>query len=339
MSVTQSQPVTTLLHVNTNLVEVFKSIFVNRLAYMVQNHWPDKKTGRFNYHKAADNEKNPIKLDDRMIADHLMGKETIGLYAIAPKVNTSKWIAIDADYDNAIEDLAKLKEAFANDGLEALTECSRRGAHLWLFLAEPLPAGMCRLYILFRANELGIKIKVKDTDEGIEVFPRQDVIVDGKYGNAIRAPFGVHHATMLRYWFEGAEENLEAQLALVWRVKRVTRDDLERLTADMKLPANEPIAKSKPFVPTQTQRLYERREEFDMIELLRKNGVPVKAGRSNCKAPCPVCDGDERRVYKWHLSISTKEPSKYQCFRGCTAEDIRAMLGDPKRPYNGPSRF
>jgi hypothetical protein len=339
MSTTQTQPATTLLHINTTLVEEFKSIFVNRLAYMVQNHWPDKKTGRFNYHKAADSQKNPIKLDDRMIAAHLMGKETIGFYAIAPKVNTCKWIAIDADYDNAIADLTKLKQAFAGDGLEALTECSRRGAHLWLFLAEPLPAAMCRLYILFRANQLGVTIKVKDTDEGIEVFPRQDVIVDGKYGNAIRAPFGVHRATMQRYWFEGAEENLEAQLALVRSVKRVERADLERLTAEMKLPEIEQVPKPKPFVHTPAQRLYEQREEFDMIELLRKNGVPLKAGRTNCKAPCPVCDGDERRPYKWHMSISTKEPTKYQCFRGCTAEDIRAMLGNPKRPYNGPNRF
>lgn len=339
MSAIQTQSATTLLHVQPTMVEEFKSIFVNRLAYMIQNQRPDEKTGRFSYHKAADRMKNPIKLDEQMIAAHLMGEETIGLYAIAPKVNTCKWIAIDADYDHAKEDLSELKRAFANDGFEALTEGSRRGAHLWLFLAEPLPATMCRRYILFRANQLGITIKAKDTDEGIEVFPRQDVIAEGKYGNAIRAPFGVHRATMQRYWFEGADEDLQAQFALIRGAKRVERAELERITAGMKLPEPEPAPKPKPFVKTHAPRNFEQRNEFNMVELLRKNGVPLKAGRTNYKAPCPVCDDNERRPYKWHLSVSISEPTKYQCFRGCSPEDIRAMLGDPKRPYNGPRRF
>jgi hypothetical protein len=37
------------------------------------------------------------------------GQLTIGLYAINPRTQRCKWVAIDADYNNALEDLLKLQ--------------------------------------------------------------------------------------------------------------------------------------------------------------------------------------------------------------------------------------
>ena len=34
--------------------------------------------------------------------------------------------------------------------------------------------------------------------EGIELFPKQDVLEDWQFGNAIRAPLGIHRAANLR---------------------------------------------------------------------------------------------------------------------------------------------
>lgn len=344
MSATHTQPATTSLHITQSMVEEFKSIFVNRLAYVIQAHKADER-GRFNYFLAArkisETEKEPIKLDAAAIAGHLMGDDTIGVYAIAPGTNTCKWIAIDADYDyeQVKADLWKLKQAFAKDGFEALLENSRRGAHLWLFLAEPIPAAICRLYVLYRANQLEIPIKVKGTDDGIEVFPKQDGVSDGEYGNAIKAPFGIHRASMKRYWFEGADENLEDQFALIRSVKRVGRAELERLTADMKLPENEPAPAPKPFKPVPTARYTEPGKPFEILEALRANHITYYKSGEQYVAPCPVCDTGERRRYRWHLKISVKEPNKYRCWRDCTADQIREALGRPRRPYNGPSRF
>ena len=64
------------------------------------------------------------------------GQLTMGLYALNPKTQRSKWVAIDADYENALDDLLKLQWELSQDGVEAALEKSRRGAHLWIFAAK-----------------------------------------------------------------------------------------------------------------------------------------------------------------------------------------------------------
>ena len=76
--------------------------------------------------------------------------------------------------------------------ITAALEQSRRGGHLWIFAETPLLASECRIYIYNLALRLGVPVKGGGLKDGIEVFPRQDQIEDGEYGNAIRAPLGVH---------------------------------------------------------------------------------------------------------------------------------------------------
>jgi len=47
-----------------------------------------------------------------------------------PTTQTSKWVAIDADYEQAFEDLLKLQWELGQDGVAAALEKSRRGGHL-----------------------------------------------------------------------------------------------------------------------------------------------------------------------------------------------------------------
>jgi hypothetical protein len=88
------------------------------------------------------------------IRNHLEGRITIGLYAINPATQRCKWVAIDADYCEALEHLLKLQWELKQDGVEAALEKSRRGGHLWIFGAEPLLARECRLYIQSLAQRL-----------------------------------------------------------------------------------------------------------------------------------------------------------------------------------------
>ena len=46
-------------------------------------------------------------LAEKTVADHREGKLTIGLYAINPLNQRCKWVAIDADYASAMDDLIK----------------------------------------------------------------------------------------------------------------------------------------------------------------------------------------------------------------------------------------
>jgi hypothetical protein len=75
-------------------------------------------------------------------------------------------------------------------------EKSRRGGHLWLFLAEAV-AGR-------EARALGQGLLAAHRVEGVKLFPKQDQIADGP-GSLIRMPFGVHRLTDRRYGFSTAD--------------------------------------------------------------------------------------------------------------------------------------
>jgi hypothetical protein len=300
-------------------------LFANRRAYLRQSHFPSKKSGRFYFYKVCDREsKQPLSLDIATIHSHLAGHLTIGVYAINPQSQSSKWIAIDADYADARRDLLRLQQACREDGIEVLMEQSRRGGHLWIFLAEPLPAKLCRIYVLNVARRLGIAVK-RDKEDGIEVFPRQDELQPGNFGNAIRGPLGIHRASMQRYWFEAAEPTLDAQFQLLRQVRRVTREYFEVLTAGM-APIPDPVpVESRAQLPV----VGGHNQGF---QILRHVPNAKRSGR-NYIARCPACAqrGEDRRGT--HLSISVAEPRMYHCWVGCTKEMIRAALGCPIPSY------
>lgn len=308
--------VSAVLQVTHEQVAEYWNIFVNRRAYVQQSDKPGIKSGRHYYFKPTTRkEKLPIPLELSTIAAHIAGRVTVGLYAINPETQASKWLAIDADYEDAIRDLGKLREAFATDGIEALLEASRRGGHLWVFAEDPLPAAMLRLYALNKATALGIPIKVKGDDDGIEVFPKQDSVGKGEYGNAIRAPFGIHRATGLRYWFDDAPQNIVAQFELVRSAKRLSLDHLERLTAGL-TPIN-----PAPFQPRQTFDWANGRIAVVSLGKHRRSG-------KNYVAACPVCEGNDPRGH--HLSVKVADTTVYHCWMNCMPEEIKRALGiDP----------
>jgi hypothetical protein len=318
-----TQTTTAILPVTRAQAAEYFNIFANRRAYVRQSHFPDKESERFFYYLARGRaSKQPLSIDIPTIQSHLAGHITIGVYAINPQSQSSKWIAIDADYVSARHDLLRLQRGFHQDGIEALLEQSRRGGHLWAFLAEPLPAKLCRLYVLNVASRLGIAVKQGKLD-GIEVFPRQSELQPGEFGNAIRGPLGIHRASVLRYWFESAEPDLDAQFQLLRQVGRVTREHLEALTA-----GTEPIPDRVPPKPwIQLSAVGGRNQGFQILSHVPNAKL---SGRSYI-APCPSCAqrGEDRRGA--HLSISVAEPRMYHCWAGCTKEEIREALGQPIR--------
>ena len=190
-------------------------LFVNRRAYTLQSNRPHRKAGHHYYYRPTDKKTGQgLSLTPDTIRRHLEGEITIGLYAINPATQCCKWVAIDADYQDALADLLKLGHCLKQDGVDSALEQSRRGGHLWIFMAEPLLARDCRIYVCDLALRLGIPIKVGRQREGIEIFPKQDAVKPGRYGNAIRGPLGIHRGAAQRFWFGGADEDLESADAL-----------------------------------------------------------------------------------------------------------------------------
>jgi hypothetical protein len=308
------------MNVTLDIVNKFKTLFVNRRAYTMQAFKPDEH-GDFPYYR----QKRPLR--DETVKAHLQGKITIGLYAINPDTQASKWLAIDADYKNALEDLLRLQDELLHDGVSAALEKSRRGGHLWIFNERPLPAARCRLYIYNVAKRLDVRVK-NGKFEGLEIFPRQDALRPGQFGNALRAPLGLHRKAGKRFWFYHAEYTLEAQIEYLWRLERLTEERLNTLTEGLSFPEEyrppEPVSFNLP-PGVDTTRWFRIREHVRNLHSVGKD----------FKAQCPSCAQKGKDTAMDNLSISGQDEFLYHCFAGCTSDDIRAALGCPKRSRLG----
>ncbi len=144
----------------SQIVRDYSRLFVNRGAYTLQSSRPDPESGRHYYFRPkAKGAGNELSLTAATIRRHLEGELTIGLYAISPSTQRSKWVAIDADYAGAMEDLLKLQYFLQEDKVEAALEMSKRGGHLWIFMERPALARECRIYIYNLALKLEVRIK------------------------------------------------------------------------------------------------------------------------------------------------------------------------------------
>jgi hypothetical protein len=130
--------------------------------------------------------------------------------------------------------------------VESALEKSHRGGHLWVFLAESLPARDCRIYLCGLALRLDIPVKGVRQREGIEVFPKHDTLKPGRYGNAIRGPLGIHRGAAQRFWFDGADEDVGAQMSYLDSLPKMTREQLARLIAGKTIPPQLAPPKPKP---------------------------------------------------------------------------------------------
>jgi hypothetical protein len=322
--------VTVKLKAAAQVVEDYQKLFVNRRAYTMQSVRPHPESGRHYYFRPSKKGTDiPLMLTDETIRQHLEGKITVGLYAINPSTQRCKWVAIDADYKNAMEDLLKLQYHLTQDKVEPALEMSKRGGHLWIFLASPLLAKECRIYIHDLASRLGVPVKGAGLADGIEVFPKHDAIGAREFGNAIRGPLGIHHGANRRFWFYGADYTLEAQIAYLNRLRKVTEEEMRRFIAGKERREPELSPRPQRNISTARQKGYGR-PEFRILEHVR---VARKAGR-NYVTRCPSCADRGHDRSGDNLAILIEDPRFYKCWAGCTKEMIRAALGCPIRVRN-----
>jgi hypothetical protein len=309
--------------IDTNLIADYWNLFVNRRAYTLQSPRPHAKSGRHYYFRPKDRHPGRnVALTPALIAQHLEGKLTIGLYAINPKTQRCKWIVIDADYTEALEDLIKLQGELKQDGIDAALEKSRRGGHLWIFAATPLLARDCRLYVYSLAARLKLAVKGVSLADGIEVFPRHDSLKPGEFGNAVRGPLGVHQAAKKRYRFYGADYTLEAQIRYLKDLRKLTEQQLTSLLPTLPLPQE--CCEKEPE-ECDRRNSGQVRPQFRILHHVE---VRRKSGR-NYWTRCPSCELHGQDRSGDNLAISVDDPRKYKCWAGCTKEMIREALGCP----------
>jgi hypothetical protein len=119
---------------------------------------------------------------------HLQGSQTLGTYVINED-NCCSFAVFDSDTPTGLLDLAAIQLNLEQLGLASYLECSRRGAHLWVFFASPIPATQVRAWLL------------PFCPPGAEFYPKQDQASFEHPGSVIRLPLGVHRRSGERYPF------------------------------------------------------------------------------------------------------------------------------------------
>jgi len=314
------------------VVKEYWRLFVNRRAYTLQSTHPHPETGRNYYFRPTDKRTGAsVELHEDTIRRHLEGEITIGLYAIHPENQCCKWVVVDADYKDSMEDLLKLQWQLGRDGIQPGLEMSKRGGHLWIFFAEPLLARYCRIYIHDVALRLGVPVKGAELREGIEIFPKQDIIGPGEFGSAIRGPLGIHRAATRRFWFDGADYTFEAQLAYLNGLRKLTTNELQAFIAGKEGPRQGDCQTAR--VPAAT---FQRRFGQAEFRILQHVGPLRKVGR-NYVTRCPSCADAGHDRSRDNLAILIEDPRFYRCWAGCSKQAIRSALGCPIR--STPSRL
>lgn len=315
------------LSATLDMARTFSELFVNRRAYTIQSMRPHPESGRHYYYRPKAREGGePVELTLQTVRRHLAGEMTVGIYAINPTTQRSKWMAIDADYKTALEDLIKVQRQLQEDGIEAALEKSKRGGHLWMFFETAVLAREARIYIYHVAGKLAVQVKGVRLADGIEIFPKQDRLKPEEFGNAIRAPLGVHWGAResrgWRYWYYGADYKLEDQLAYLEGIKKVSEEHLQSMIDGKTVPQEFAQQARRAEIP---RYLKSSPAEFRILEYVE---VRQQVGR-NWVTRCPSCAAQGHDKSRDNLAISVEEPRKYCCWAGCTKQMIRAAVGRP----------
>ena len=298
------------------MADDYWSVFINQPAYsLMTDNREEPQSNRYYRPRLRIGSEEFKTLTRDTIRRHLRGEITCMYYAADPVTQLSKWACIDGDYPDALDHLMVLHRHFRDLGLCPLLEQSRRGAHLWIFLAEAVLSVHLRALILYSISTLNLPLFAGDVlAPGLEVFPRQDYLEAGRFGNGIRGPLGVHRKDFKRYWFVDAERTLSAQMALLVSSRTLTREKLLELTKGLRIePAPLPV-------PKISVRVDSSRVAFSIFD----HFSPPSSSTSDYKVVCPACT--EKRLV---ITARGSRRGFYHCFSGCSTAAIRAALGQP----------
>ena len=130
-----------------------------------------------------------LPLTAPVLAAHLTGDVFIGLYPLLVD-NTCLFLAADFDGPAAMLDALAYAKAARAAGVPAAVEISQsgRGAHAWVLFTDPVSAKIARAVGTVLVHEAIVLRGSMDLRSYDRLFPNQDVLPDGGFGNLIAAP-------------------------------------------------------------------------------------------------------------------------------------------------------
>lgn len=187
-------------------VKLFMEIFKGRTD-LYAKRWTSNKTGKSGYTPVCKNEFSKYKCDklrvkcsecpyrelmpltEDIILKHLKGEITIGIYPLLPG-DLCNFLAIDFDKETYEKDVSAFGSICDELNVPIYVERSRsgNGAHIWIFFEETISARIARKL----GNILLTKTMEKTSlalDSYDRLFPNQDTMPKGGFGNLIALPF------------------------------------------------------------------------------------------------------------------------------------------------------
>ncbi len=177
-------------------IDLFRLLFAGREdVYALR--WESARSGKSGWSPAVvggwANAKKPgrayLPLDEGVVASHLAGESHLGLYPLR-RGDECRLLACDFDGKGWVLDALAYLDAAAAIGVPVALERSRsgEGAHTWTFFSGPVPAASARrlgVHILREAMEVRAELDLSSYDR---LFPTQDFVPKGSFGNLIALP-------------------------------------------------------------------------------------------------------------------------------------------------------
>ncbi len=131
-----------------------------------------------------------LPVEDRVVLDHLQGHHVIGVYPLRQD-ETCWFLAIDLDKASWGDDVSALRGTCSTLGLPVAIERSRsgNGAHAWFFFTAPVAASAARklgCHVITETMSRRHELSMASYDR---LFPNQDTMPKGGFGNLIALPF------------------------------------------------------------------------------------------------------------------------------------------------------
>ncbi len=177
-------------------VVLYRSLFVGR-DDIHAIRWESARTGKSGWSPAVRggwaNAKRPdreyLPLSDEVIAAHLSGECHVGLYPLL-KGDACRVLVCDFDGSGWVLDALAYLDAARATGVPVALERSRSGdgGHVWAFFSSPVPAATARrlgAYLLREAMTARTELDLASYDR---LFPAQDFMPKGSFGNLIALP-------------------------------------------------------------------------------------------------------------------------------------------------------
>lgn len=165
------------------------------------------------------------------IDNHLRGKITVGVYPMSDD-ETCRFLAIDFDDADFKKDALSVAKICKIHGIEYGIERSRsgRGVHLWIFFNEPVTAYLARKLgsaLITHAMSDNHSLKFDSYDR---MFPNQDTMPKGGFGNLIALPLQKHPRQNDNSVFVDNDFNvISDQWSFLSSIKRYAAYDVEEL--------------------------------------------------------------------------------------------------------------